>query len=305
MTALTANRVGRRSGRAARLPRTLWISLLLAPAMTVVIVLFLGGLGLGFAQSLGYLPFLPGWHGSLQAYRDLWHDSAVHSSLALTLRISVISTATASVLGVLSALLLHRVERARRALTVLFAAPLPVPHLVGALAMLLLLSQSGLLSRLSHAAGLTATPAAFPALTADSFGWAIIAEYVWKETPFVGVVVLAALAGGVEELTAAARTLGAGTWQRFRHVTLPLITPAVSATSILVFAFTFGSYEVPYLLGRPYPAVLPVVALQYQQDVDLRARPEAMALALLIAAVVTVLTLVYLMVIRRFSGRAR
>ena len=169
--------------------------------------------------------------------------------------------------------------------------------------MLLLLSQGGMLSRLSHAAGLTATPAAFPALTADSFGWAIVLEYVWKETPFVGVVVLAALAGGVDELSVAARTLGAGAWQRFRHVTFPLITPAVSATSLLVLAFTFGSYEVPYLLGRSYPAALPVVALQYQQDIDLTTRPEAMALAFLIAAFVTGVALLYVRVLRRFAGR--
>lgn len=294
-----------RAYQGGRLPRWARIVLLLSPAVTVVGVLFLGGLGLGVAQSLGYLPFLDGWHWGLAAYRTAWHDPAVRASFALTLRVSLLSTVAASVLGVGAGLLIHRLGRARRLVTAIFASTLPVPHLVGAVAMLLLLSQSGLLSRATHAVGLTDSPAAFPALTADSFGWGIIAEYVWKETPFVGVVVLAALSSGVDELESAARTLGAGGWQRLRHVVLPLIAPSVAATSILVFAFTFGSYEVPLLLGRPFPAALPVVALQYQQDVDLNARPTAMAVSVVIAVLIGALVLAYTLTVDRFVRRAR
>ncbi len=99
--------------------------------------------------------------------------------------------------------------------------------------------------------------------------------------------------------------LGAGRWQRFRHVVLPLIVPSVAATSILVLAFTFGSYEVPYLLGRPFPAALPVVALQYQQDVDLGARPVAMAVAVLIAVLVSALVVAYMVTVDRLVRRSR
>lgn len=294
-----------RARRPRALPRPARIGLLLAPALTVVGLLFLGGFALGVAQSLGYQPFLDGWAWSLDAYRGAWEDPAVRASVALTLRVSLISTAAATALGVGAALLIHSTGRGRRLLAGVFASPLPVPHLVGALAMLLLLSQSGLLSRLSHATGLTDTPGDFPALTADGFGAAIIAEYVWKETPFVGVVVLAALSAGVDELDTAARTLGAGAWQRLRHVVLPLIAPSVAATSVLVFAFTFGSYEVPLLLGGPFPAALPVVALQYHQDVDLASRPEAMAISVVIAVLVSALVVLYMATVDRFVRRAR
>jgi putative spermidine/putrescine transport system permease protein len=279
------------------------IALLLAPAVSVVGVLFVGGLGLGLLQSLGYQPYLPHWHWSLDAYTALWHDPAVRASVPLTLRVSLLSTLLATVLGVTAALLVHHLDRGRRVVAGVLSSTLAVPHLVGALTMLLLLGQSGLLSRISHAVGLTSTPAAFPALTADSVGWGVVAEYAWRETPFVAVVVLAALASGVDELTAAARTLRAGPWQRFRHVTAPLITPAVTGSSLLVLAFTLGSYEVPAVLGRPYPAALPVVALQYQQDVDLNARPQALALATLLALLVTVVGAAYAVLLPRLVRR--
>ena len=72
----------------------------------------------------------------------------------------------------------------------------------------------------------------------------------------------------------------------------------------LVFAFTAGSYEVPYLLGRPYPATLPVVALQDYRDTDLTVRPQAMAVAVVITLLTTVLVIAYLALAKRLSGRA-
>ncbi len=127
---------------------------------------------------------------------------------------------------------------------------------------------------------------------------------MWKETPFLAVIALAALGRGVDDLERAARVLGAGAWQRLTGVTLPLLAPAVAAGSVLVFAFTAGSYEVPALLGRPYPATLPVVALQYYRDTDLRARPQAMAVAVLIAVLTVAVAAGYLALISRLSRRA-
>ena len=117
---------------------------------------------------------------------------------------------------------------------------------------------------------------------------------------FIGVVVLAALSGSTRDFEDLARTLGAGWWQRFRLVTLPFIMPGVLATSIIVFAFSFGSYEVPYLLGQPYPAVLPVAAYIKYTNVDLGARSEAQAINIFIATVVVVLVVLYMRLSSRF-----
>lgn len=276
---------------------------MLAPALAVIGLLFLGGLGEGIAQSFGYLPFLPGWHWSLDAYTSLFDDKAVRASFQLTFRTAFLATLLAVVLGVSGALLVRSTRRGRRVLSAVFQSTLPVPHIVGALAMLLLLSQGGLLSRLTHAVGLTSGTQSFPDVANDRFGLGILVEYAWKESPFIGVVVLSALNSGVADLEEAARTLGAARWARFRHVVLPLITPGVLATSILVFAFSFGSYEVPYLLGRPYPATLPVVAYQYYTDIDLDARPTAMAISVVIALLVGALVAVYSALSNRYLRR--
>ncbi len=277
--------------------------LLLAPPLAIVIVFFLGGFAQAVAQSFGYVPFLPDRAVGLDAYRDAWADPATRASIGLTFRIAFLATGLAVVLGVGAALLIRRSGRLRRTASAVFQSTLPVPHIVGALSMLLLLSPTGFAARLGDAVGLT--EGAFPVLVGDRFGWAIVAEYVWKETPFIGVVALSALSSGVAELEDAARTLGAGPWSRFRHVTLPVLLPGVLATSIISFAFSFGSFEVPSLLGRAFPSTLPVVAYERYRDSDLTARPQAMAISVGIAVTIGVLVLGYLALIDRSGRHAR
>lgn len=259
--------------------------LLLAPALAVVIVLFGGGLLLAVGQSLGLWPIIGPSQLSTAAYRTMLADAAVWRSLALTLWVGVVSTAVSTTLALICALALRRPLRGQRWVNFLFQLNIPIPHLVGAIAILFLFSQSGLLARLAYAAGLIHDPSDFPALVYDRYGIGIMLEYVWKTTCFTGVILLANLQALGADYEAAAQTLGAGRWQRIRYVTLPLLRPALLSSSILVFAFTFGAFEVPFLLGQRANSVLPVLAYRRYVDDDLTTRPEAMALSVLISVV--------------------
>jgi putative spermidine/putrescine transport system permease protein len=88
------------------------------------------------------------------------------------------------------------------------------------------------------------------------------------------------------ELLDVGKTLHASRWQRFRYIILPMIFPSLLASSLIVFAYTFGAFEVPFLLGQTYPMLLPVWAYKNYSDVDLLARPEGIATGILIAMIV-------------------
>lgn len=276
--------------------------LLLAPAMLVIGVFFVGGFIQAVLQSLGHQPLVGQSTWSFDAYRSAAADPAVRSSIALTLRIGLLSTGLATVLGVGSALVVRRLGKGRARMTRLFQSTLAVPHVVGALCIGLLLSPSGFVSRAANAVGLIDDVQEFPVLTQDTFGWGIIAEYVWKETPFMAVIALAAMSANLDRLEDVSRTLGAGRWQRLCRVTLPMLAAPVGAAAILVLAFTMGSYEVPVLLGQPFPAPLSVVTYQLFNSTDLTTRPQALAVAVILAALTTVIAVLYLMLMR-LSGR--
>lgn len=281
------------------MPRRIALILMLGPALAVLGLLFYGALAAGLVRSFGVIPAAGQTEPSLEAWHSVLTSQDVWAGFGVSLYVATVSTLLAMLLGVGAALLLRRLSPRRRSVRVLFQLNLAVPHLVGALGIFYLFAQSGSFARLATATGLIDRPADFPALVFDPYAVGIILTYVWKEVPFVGLVVLASLQTAGDGYEAAARTLGATRWQSFRHVLLPLILPGTLAAGVVVFAFAFGAYEVPLLLGRSYPEALPVLGYRLYTDVDLGVRPQAMAVAMLIAFTGAGLVLLQLHLLRR------
>ena len=86
--------------------------------------------------------------------------------------------------------------------------------------------------------------------------------------------------------------MGAGVLQRFWYVMLPMMLPSIMFSSILVFAYAFGSYAVLFLLGSSSPQALSLLAYQDFTNVDLNLRTEAMAIANIITLVVMVVLVI-------------
>jgi putative spermidine/putrescine transport system permease protein len=276
-----------------RLMEKLRVPLMLTPALAVLTLLFAGGLVVGTGQSLGYMPVIGLNDFTLQHYVDVLTDRNFLISLWLTFRIAFVSTLLSMILAVAFALVLRDTFAGSQLTTFVYQIPLPIPHLVAANGIVLLVTQSGLLARLLATAGLLETPADFPILVFDRAGVAIILTYLWKEVPFIGLVVLAILKSVGPQFEELAQTLGANRWQRFWYVLLPLMMPGLLSTSIIVFAFVFASYEIPLLLGVRFPTTLPVWAFRNYQDPDLALRPEAMAVSVILALIAILLLVAY------------
>jgi len=167
------------------------IFLLLLPAMLIIGVLFFGGLLIGLMRSFNYMPVIGLTEPNFRAYISIFTDREFYLSFLLTFHIAFTSTVISSILAIGAALLLRRSFVGRGIVNFLFQLNLTVPHLVGAIGMLYLFSQSGTFARLAHEFHLIARPADFPALVFDPYAIGIILQYVWKEVPFIGVIVLA------------------------------------------------------------------------------------------------------------------
>lgn len=275
---------------------------LVGPAFCTILVLFGGGLALGLLQALGYLPALGFSTIGLQHFAHVLQDPDFGKSLILTLYITITSTLTAAVVSVLLALSLLRWAADSRIIHFCLQIPLTVPHLVIAISMILLLAPAGMFSRLFSSLEIIKSPAGFPLLVNDNWGIGILAVYLWKEIPFITFMLLSVLKNMGAELLEVGATLNASRIQRFTHIILPVIAPSLGAACLIVFAFTFGAFEVPFLLGRTYPLTLPVWAYKNYSDIDLLARPEGIAIGLIIAAIV-IIAIVLSQILLHFGRR--
>jgi putative spermidine/putrescine transport system permease protein len=275
------------------MPNRLYLFLMIAPAVAVIGILFGGGLIFALMRSFNYMPVIGLTDPNLQAYAHVLTDPDFLLSFLLTFHIAFTSTALSALIALAAAMMIRATTTGRRTITFLFQLNLTVPHTVGAIGILYLFSQSGTFARLGYNLSVIAKPADFPALVFDPAAIGIILHYVWKEVPFIGLILLAQMQiiGTNHESTA--RTLGATPAQAFRHALLPLLMPALTAASIITFAFAFGAYEIPALLGASYPQALPVLAYRSFTDVDLASRPDAMAMAVIITLISALLIWAY------------
>ncbi len=266
----------------------------LVPLVVVTLLPTLVGVLYTVAASVGFFPATGGvGRFTLEPYRYLWASGDLLTALRYSAVLAMVGTAAAFGLALPLALALSGGDRWSRIGRFGLHIPLPVPHLVVALSAVQLLTQSGLVARVLVRLGLIGGSKSFPALVFDRFGIGVGLVYLWKEVPYLAVVLAAVLAGIGAEHDRVARTLGASRMQRFRLITLPLAVRGALPTLLLLFTFLVGAYEVPLVVGRAYPTALAVLGQQRLANVDLARRPEGFAVNAVLLAVTLALGLLY------------
>jgi thiamine transport system permease protein len=188
----------------------------------------------------------------------------------------------------------HYRFRGKTLLRALTTVPFVLPTMVVAAAFTALLGPQGPLNQGLMAMLRLDTP---PVRLQHTLALVLIAHVFYNATIVVRVVggFWASLDRRIEE---ASRVLGAGRWQSFRQVTLPLLLPAIVAASLLIFLFCFTSFGVMMILGGPQFATLEVEI--YYQAVSLFHLPLAAALSM----VQMIFTLAVMAVYTRVQARA-
>jgi multiple sugar transport system permease protein len=177
------------------------------------------------------MPFLSGFAGT-DNYAKMGSDPRFWNSLGLTVVYTATTVVLQVALGLSLALMVLRIPRGQGALRI--AAILPIvlaPVVVGLFWRTLVLAPDvGLVDVVTRALGL------------GSHNWlgdprlaliSVIAIHTWQWTPFAFLVLLASLSSLPPDVFEAARIDRASAWQRFRHITLPLIRPAIVIVVIM------------------------------------------------------------------------
>jgi multiple sugar transport system permease protein len=253
---------------------TAWLFLLpcLAVLLGLIAYPFVSAILLSFqAKVVG----VPGTWVGLQNYAALLFGRDLSAQFLQSVKVSVLYTGVAQlcklVLGMAMALLLHEQFPGRTLVRAFFFLPWAIPTLIVGLTWKWMYdgSQVGLLNMLVLRLGLSHELVQWLG-NYNSALWAVLVAVVWASTPFWGMMFLAGLQGIPPELYEAAEIDGAGVVQRFRHVTLPALTPVIIITTLLSTIWTANSINFVYALtgGGPAGATMTFPMLAYQVGVQ-------------------------------------
>jgi multiple sugar transport system permease protein len=230
----------------------------------------------------------------------LWNDYRFWSALRFTLTFVVVSVAVTVVVGTVLALALNRGLRGTKAFRALSILPMfAAPIALGYLGLTIFYQQGGPINNMLVTLGLRPVP------WLSNGNWAfvsILAVDVWQWTPFVFLVVLAALQSVPGELLDAARLETSSSWAVLTRITFPLIRGPLGTVVILRIVEAFKVFDIPFTLTNGGPG-LATRSLTY--DVYTTAlRNQNFGYAASLAVVMLVLVMVVAIVFYRLYGSA-
>ena len=288
-------------------PETWVAAAFIAPAALVIVLVVVVPLARAAWMSLfdialirpGDEPFV-----GLGNYIDQLTSPAFWAAVWRSLFFTVASTTLELLFGLALALLMDQPLRGRWLLRTLIILPWALPTIVNALmwrwidnaeygALNALLTQLGLLG--DYKVWLS---------NSDLAMWMVIVADVWKMTPLVAILLLAGLQSVDRELVEVAKVDGATSFQSFRLIVLPLITPVILIVLVLRTMEAFKVFDIIWIMtgGGPANATQTIAIYAYQtafQGYDFGA---GAALGYLIALIIMALAAIYLRILGR-TGR--
>jgi multiple sugar transport system permease protein len=245
----------------------------------------------------------------LSNYRQLQRDPVFWRAVGNTAYFMVTIVPLQLALGLLIALALHQPLRGKLVYRVIYFMPVVTTIVAGAIVFQFLLNRDyGLISEifwtLNRWTGLPIQP---PNFLGDP-DWqkpSVVLLTLWKNTGFTMVIYLAALQGVPQELYDAAHVDGASSWQRFRNVTVPLISPTTFFLFILQMIGAFQLFTEAFVMtrgsgGAPAQATLTVVYYIYQNAFSFTKMGKASAIAWFLFFFIFLFTLIQTRLQRRW-----
>jgi multiple sugar transport system permease protein len=256
--------------------------LFLLPAAALLILFLTYPLGLG--TWLGFTDVKIGRAGEfvgLDNFRFLAGDAVARLSLFNTFFYTVVASALKFALGLWLAVLLNERLPFKAFFRAIVLLPFIVPTALSAIAFWWIYdAQFSVISWTLMRLGLIDRYIDF---LGDPWNarFATIAANVWRGVPFIAICLLAGLQTISPALYEAAALDGATGWQRFRHVTLPLLTPIIAVVMTFSVLFTFTDFQLIYVLtrGGPLNATHLMATLSFQRAISGGALGEGAALA--------------------------
>ena len=223
------------------------------------------------------------WAGfSTKWYGTLFQNEAFMNAAWVTIKVAVISSTFATILGTMAAYVLVRGGRfmGRTLFSGMIYAPLVMPEVITGLSLLLLFIGIGL----------------------DRGVLTIVLAHTTFSMCYVSVVVSSRLVTFDRSLEEAALDLGSSPWEAFRLVTLPIIAPAVISGWLLAFTLSLDDLVIASFTSGPSATTLPIKIFS---AVRLGVSPEINALSTIMIAIVTVGVISASLVNKRNSLRAQ
>ena len=230
-----------------------------APAVISVLALSIYPLCRGIYLSFVKYNLVKPWDKSfnkfvgLENYREIFNNKIFIQSLGTTVKWTVINLGTQLIVALLLALALNRKIKGRAVFRTLILVPWAIPAAISAMTFTFLFNANvGIINIIAVKIGLLAESVSWLGNVGSAF-WCVILVSIWKGIPFQMIFILAALQGISGDVYESASIDGAGRWQSFWRITLPIIKEPLAISTILNLIGIVSDFNTIWLMTEGGP----------------------------------------------------
>jgi len=240
--------------------------LMLFPGVGFILLFIGSSIFMTLVQSFGLFSITGKSVFTLENWKAILQTRESMDSLFFSLKMGLLSSIGTVVVAFPIALFFRKGGTGKGILGSIIKVPLFIPALVAAFLILNLISYHGLVNTALMRLNLINEPLR---MLNDKFGWGVVFIQIWKNLPFVLLIVMASLASIRDDTIDAAKNLGAGYWSVFFRIYVPLSMPGILVSMILMFIKAFGDFPICSVAGPIYPSSMAqrmqIMATIYQE----------------------------------------
>ncbi|MEM7774074.1 MAG: sugar ABC transporter permease [Pseudomonadota bacterium] len=237
------------------------------PAMAFLVLFLAYPLVLGIWMSFTDVRIgRAGQYVGVENYQWMLDDPVFWLSVFNTMLYTVVASVAKFAIGLYLALLLNKHMPFKAMIRAVVLIPFIVPTVLSAIAFWWIYDpQFSIISWSLRQVGLIETNINFLGEPWNA-RWSVIFANIWRGVPFIAITLLAGLQTVSPSLYEAATLDGATSWQRFRYITYPLLTPIIAVVMTFSVLFTFTDFQLIWVLtrGGPVDATHLMATLSYQ-----------------------------------------
>lgn len=259
------------------------LTLLVVPAILFLLALFIYPFLYGLVLS-----FEPKQGGIFANYQRFFSDSFLYGTIGTTLWLALPVTVATLLLAIPIAFRV-RLMKNQRLLTTILVIPITLGTVLVAEGLLNYLGPQGWFNRVLMTFGIISSPVKL----LHNY-WGVMLSLVITGFPFTFLLTLSYLSGIDPALEQAGATLGAGPWDRFKHILFPLLLPGLAITFCLSFVQAFSVFPSAVLLGAPSGPTRVISIAAYQAAFEEYDYSMASAVAMIMGVVQLAIVVVVL-----------
>ncbi|MBN9450576.1 MAG: sugar ABC transporter permease [Bosea sp.] len=259
------------------------LTLLVLPAILFLLALFIYPFLYGLVLS-----FEPKQGGMFANYQRFFSDRFLYGTIATTLWLALPVTVATLLLAIPIAFRV-RLMKNQRLLTTILVIPITLGTVLVAEGLLNYLGPQGWFNRVLMTFGIISSPVKL----LHNY-WGVMLSLVITGFPFTFLLTLSYLSGIDPALEQAGATLGAGPWERFKHILFPLLLPGLAITFCLSFVQAFSVFPSAVLLGAPSGPTRVISIAAYQAAFEEYDYSMASAVAMIMGVVQLAIVVVVL-----------